>query len=123
MAQSFTAAQLDYLRTQRLGRLATVSPDGIVQNNPVSFRVRADGAIDVGGFRMGTTKKFRNVEAGSDQVAFVVDDIVALDPWTVRCLEIRGRAEALHDAEPPMPGMTPDVLRIHPDRIIAYGID
>ena len=123
MNDSFTAAQLDYLRTQRLGRLATVSPDGIVQNNPVAFRVRADGTIDIGGYRMRSTKKYRNVEAGSVRVAFVVDDIVSVDPWQVRCLEIRGTAHALHDAEPPLPGMTTDVLRITPERIFAYGID
>jgi pyridoxamine 5'-phosphate oxidase family protein len=123
MAQSFTPAQLEYLRTQRLGRLATVSPDGIVQNNPVAFRVRSDATIDIGGFRMASTKKFRNVAAGSDRVAFVVDDVVSVDPWQVRCLEIRGTAAALSDAEPPLPGMTTDVLRIYPERIIAYGID
>jgi pyridoxamine 5'-phosphate oxidase family protein len=120
---AFTAAQRHYLQSQRLGRLATVSPDGIVQNNPMSFRVRADDTIVLGGYRMGQTKKFRNVAAGSTRVAFVVDDIVSSDPWQVRCLEIRGTAEALHDQPAPMSGMTSDILVVHPDQIFAFGID
>jgi pyridoxamine 5'-phosphate oxidase family protein len=120
---SFTEAQRHYLQSQRLGRLATVSPGGIVQNNPMSFRVRADDAIVLGGYRMGQTKKFRNVAAGSTKVAFVVDDIVSTDPWQVRCLEIRGTAEALQGQPAPIKGMTNDVLVIHPDRILAFGID
>lgn len=122
-AATITEAQRRYLRSQRLGRLATVAPDGTVQNNPVGFRVLADATIVVGGYRMARTKKFRNVAAGSTRVAFVVDDVVSTDPWTVRCLEIRGTAEALHDQPPPMPGMTGDVIVIHPEKVFAFGID
>ena len=44
----------------------------------------------------------------------------------MRCLEIRGGAEAVH--EPPSPsasasGMGDGVIRIHPRRIISFGID
>lgn len=120
---TFTPAQRAYLTSQKLGRLATVAPDGQPQNNPVTYVVRADDSVDIGGYRMGATKKFRNVEAGGDKVAFVVDDVVSVDPWQVRMLEIRGTAEALHDVEPPIPGMTRDVIRIRPDRIIAFGLD
>ena len=35
----FTSAELAYLRSQRLGRLATAAPDGALQNNPVGFTV------------------------------------------------------------------------------------
>ncbi len=120
---AFTPAQRRYLGTQRLGRLATVSTAGIVQNNPVAFRVRADDTIDIGGYRMRDTKKYRNIAAGSNRVAFVVDDLVSVQPWVVRCLEIRGTAEALSDAPPPLPGMTGDVIRIHPERIYAFGLE
>jgi pyridoxamine 5'-phosphate oxidase family protein len=34
------------------------------------------------------------------QVAFVVDDLVSRDPWTVRGLEIRGTAVALKTSTP-----------------------
>jgi pyridoxamine 5'-phosphate oxidase family protein len=119
----FTERELDYLREQRLGRLATVRPDGGVQNNPVGFGYNERlGTIDIGGHAMAASRKFRNVAAGSP-VAFVVDDIASLDPWTVRCLEIRGDAEALtepDDSAGPMPG---PIIRVHPRRIISFGID
>jgi pyridoxamine 5'-phosphate oxidase family protein len=119
---SFTAAERQYLRTQRLGRLATVDADGQPQNNPVAYKVNDDGTVDIGGWTMGATRKYRNVRA-HDRVALVVDDIVSVDPWTVRGVEIRGTAEALEGAEPPLPGMSGDIIRVHPRRIIAWGVD
>jgi pyridoxamine 5'-phosphate oxidase family protein len=118
---SFTQAELDYLRTQHLGRLATVAPDGTLQVSPTSFFLRPDGTVDIGGAAMGGTKKFRNV-ATSGRAAFVIDDIASLDPWTVRGVEIRGTAEALSDVEPPMRGFSKEVIRIHPQRIISWGL-
>ena len=45
----FTATELEYLRSQRLGRLATLRPDGTLQNSPVGFFLAPDGrTIDVG---------------------------------------------------------------------------
>jgi len=45
-----------------------------VGNAPVTYFVRSDDTIDIGGMHMGDTKKFRNVQAGS-RVAFVVDTV------------------------------------------------
>ena len=119
----FTQAELDYLAAQPLGRLATSAPDGMLQNNPVGFQVDADaGTIDIGGWNMGASRKFRNVRANG-RVAFVVDDLVSVRPWTVRGLEIRGHAEALTDAEPPQPFMSGEIIRIHPERIFGWGIE
>ncbi|MFI9509212.1 PPOX class F420-dependent oxidoreductase [Nocardia sp. NPDC052566] len=123
MSVTLTPAQIAYLDGQSLGRLATVRPDGSPQNSPVAVTFNKElGTIDIGGYRMGATRKFHNVQT-NDRVALVVDDLVSLDPYTPRCLEIRGTAEALTDAEPPRPGMTRDVIRIHPTRIIAFGLD
>lgn len=114
---------VEYLSSQRLGRLATVDADGSPQNNPVGFRYNADlGTIDVGGRNMGATRKFRNL-AANPKVAFVVDDIASLQPWRVRCVEIRGHAEALRDQVPYMAGMSPEIIRIHPDRVISFGLE
>jgi pyridoxamine 5'-phosphate oxidase family protein len=109
---SFTSAELSYLATQRLGRLATVQPNGTLQVSPVGFHYNSGtGTIDIGGFNMASSRKFRNV-ADNGRVAFVVDDIASIDPWRVRCLEIRGDAEA-----------SGPFIRIHPRRIISFGID
>ncbi|MGH9137957.1 MAG: PPOX class F420-dependent oxidoreductase [Acidimicrobiales bacterium] len=120
--ETFTTAQLDYLATQRLGRLATVDERGAPQNNPVGFFLVDGGDVVVGGINLGDTRKFRNVQ-GNEHVALVVDDIASLDPWTVRGVEIRGRADALTDAEPLHPWMSREQIRIHPERIISWGLD
>jgi pyridoxamine 5'-phosphate oxidase family protein len=118
----FTEAELEYLRSQRLGRLATEAPDGTLQNSPVGFGVDAEaGVILIGGRDLGNTRKFHNI-AANGKAAFVVDDIVSVNPWTVRCLEIRGTAEALTGQEPASPHMSPEVIRIHPRRIISWGL-
>ncbi|MEV4457906.1 PPOX class F420-dependent oxidoreductase [Microbispora sp. NPDC049633] len=118
----FTQAELDYLATQRIGRLATVSPDGQVQNNPTNFFLDADtGTIVIGGGALGTTKKFRNVQRGST-VAFVVDDVATIDPWTPRGIEIRGTAVALTDHEPPLPFLSREIIRITPAKIVTWGL-
>ncbi len=120
---TFTSAEIAYLAEQPLGRLATVGPHGQPQNNPVSFSYDdKTETVLVGGHRMGTTQKFRNVRA-SPMVSLVVDDIVSFDPWTVRCLEIRGTAEAIEDQEPPRRGFSREVIRIRPTRVLAFGID
>jgi len=49
----------------------------------------------------------------------VVDDIVSFVPWNVRCLEIRGTAEALTDEAA---GAAGPVIRIRPRRIISWGM-
>ncbi|QGN34075.1 PPOX class F420-dependent oxidoreductase [Microlunatus sp. Gsoil 973] len=120
---SFTESELGYLATQVLARLATVAPDGTVQNSPVGFFVNTDlGTIDIGGHNLARTKKFRNI-ATCPQVAVVIDDLASRSPWTVRGVEVRGTAEALADVDPPRPGFSRQLIRITPRRIISWGID
>lgn len=89
---SFTDAEISYLRSQRLARIATVSPDGQPDVAPVGYEF--DGTyLYVGGLDPAKTRKFRNVQAGNDKVALVIDDLVSVDPWTPRFLRVYGRAE------------------------------
>ena len=119
---TFTSNEQQFLAEAGIGRLATVSPDGIVQNNPTGYRVNADGTIDIGGMRMRASRKYRNVEAGS-RVSFVIDQQVSLEPYVIRGIEVRGTAEALEDEEPPFGPQERAVIRIHPERVISWGID
>ncbi len=83
-SSTFTAAELDYLSSQHLGRLATVAPDGAPQNNPVGFFYNEGlETVDVFGFNLGASRKFRNLRSNT-AVALVVDDLVSVDPWEVR---------------------------------------
>jgi pyridoxamine 5'-phosphate oxidase family protein len=119
--RTFTAEELAYLRTQPLGRLATVDPDGAPQNNPVGFVLTDTGQFLIGGWKMGASRKFRNVH-GNPSVAFVVDDLVSTDPWTPRMVEVRGTAEALEDVDPPIAGMSREVIRVTPTWITSFGV-
>lgn len=120
----FSEAELTFLRGQPIGRLATVAPDGVVQNNPTSFHVDDElGVLDIGGLDLGRTKKFRNVERGSTQVAFVVDDVPSGDLRRARGVEIRGWAEALHDQRPYFKALSIELIRIHPRLILSWSID
>jgi pyridoxamine 5'-phosphate oxidase family protein len=113
----------NYLNSQPLGRLATLAPDGSPQSRPVGFFLNeALGTIDIGGHNLGRSQKFRNVQRDG-RVTLVVDDLASIDPWAPRGIEIRGEAEALTDAEPPRPGFSSELIRIHPNRVLAWGLD
>jgi pyridoxamine 5'-phosphate oxidase family protein len=122
-AKLMSAAEGAYLSTQTLGRLATVNRSGIPQNAPVSFTYNKEtGTIDIGGYAMGTTRKFANV-AATGVASLVIDDIADPVNWAVRGVEIRGNAEALRNVEPPTPYMSREIVRIYPTRIISWGLD
>src|ERR1700712_1160984 len=114
--RTFNSAERAYLTGQRLARLATVAPDGVVQNNPVTFFLHADDTIDIGGRHMGDSKKFRNVSKGS-RVSLVVDDLAPGGGWSPRMVEIRGTAQALSDVEPPANGFSREIIRISAARV------
>ena len=89
----FSEKETEYLRGQRLGRLATIGSDGAPHVVPVGFRLGADGeAIEVGGHGMGASKKWRDLQT-NPRIALVVDDLQSVNPWTPRGIEVRGRAE------------------------------
>ena len=111
-----TQSEIEYLATQRLGRLATAQTDGTLQVSPVGFTWNATtGTIDIRGMNLTKSQKFRNV-AANGRAAFVVDDLRSVQPWRVRCLEIRGVAETVTTADGPL-------IRLHPKRVISFGID
>lgn len=110
----FTDAETAYLRERRLGRIATVGPDGTPHVTPVGWSLSEDGTvIEVGGIELTATKKFRDV-ARTGRAAIVIDDLASVDPWRPRGVEIRGRAEAVGESA---------VIRIHPERIVAWGLE
>jgi pyridoxamine 5'-phosphate oxidase family protein len=111
----FTRAELDYLEGERrLARIATVGKDGTPHVVPVGWRYNDEhDTIDVRGRDFDKTKKFRDVTR-SGRAAIVIDDLASVDPWRPRAIEVRGRAEAIHDPEP--------LIRIHPERIVSWGL-
>lgn len=117
---TFTNEEIEYLATQDLGRLATSQPGGALQNSPVGFTCNTElGTIDIGGYNMAASQKFKNL-AANPTVAFVVDDIVSRSPWRVRCLEIRGTADQVDEGTDR--DMSGPIIRIRPTRIISFGL-
>ncbi len=118
----FTGNELDYLQKQRLGRLATVDTDGNPHVVPVGFRYNPEtDTIDIGGHDLAQSKKWR--DAGHHpRVAFVVDDV--LPPWQPQSVAIEANAELLESGgEEFGRGFSAEIIRLHPIKIIAWGID
>lgn len=119
---TFTAQEIEYLRSQRLGRLATLSAMGEPHVVPVGFRYNAElDTIDIGGHNIGKSKKFRDL-ARDGRVAFVVDDV--LPPWKPRGVEVRGLAEVLGEGgKQIMQDFDDELIRITPKHIVSWGIE
>ncbi len=117
----FSEKELDYLASERLGRLATIGTDGFPHVVPLGWSYNpALDTIDVGGRDLAKTKKFRNVQA-NPKVALVIDDV--LPPWRPRCVMVRGEAEALEEAASADSKRLEAVIRIHPRQVINWGLD
>ena len=118
----FTPQEIEYLRSQRLGRLATVSEKGDLHVVPVGFRYNPEyDTIDIGGHNIVPTKKHRDA-LRHGRVAFVVDDV--LPPWKPRMVEIRGTVQALPEGGKEInPNFHPDILRVIPTYIVSIGVN
>ena len=118
----FTENEIEYMKEQRLGRLATVDAEGGPHVVPVGFRYNAEhDTVDIGGHYLARSKKFR--DAGrTGKAAFVVDDV--LPPWRARGVEIRGRAEVFSEGgREVVPNFSEELIRIFPQRIVGWGLD
>jgi pyridoxamine 5'-phosphate oxidase family protein len=116
----FTPAEIEYLNSQPLGRIATVAPDGQPDNAAVGFRLQEDGTILVGGMRNTRTRKWKNIEAGGKRVALVVDDLLSTRPWRPRGIRIYGTAGPEHTEGQFGPGA---YIRITPTTSWSWGIE
>lgn len=91
---AFSPEEITYLQSQPLARLATRSPEGHPDVVPVALEF--DGTyfwFGGSGSSVLKTRKFRNVLAGSPEVAFVVDDMISFNPFIARGIRVYGRAE------------------------------
>jgi pyridoxamine 5'-phosphate oxidase family protein len=98
----FTPAELDFLRSQRIGRFATVGPSGWPHVVPVMYAVNDDGSLD---FDVDGVK-LRNLTA-EPRAAMVVD---AMGPR--RGVAMQGMVSLL----------APERARLTPSRKFSWGI-
>lgn len=106
----FSEDEVNYIRSQRLARVATVSGDGQPDLVPVGFEF--DGShFYIGGFNPASTRRTRNIQAGNTKVALVIDDLASVDPWSPRFVRVYGTVE-LVDRQTPS-GVKP-IMKITP---------
>src|ERR1700744_1991031 len=120
---TLTDAEQRFLARQPLGHLATIGPDGTPQVKPLGFTYNAAlGTIDIAGFNMSRSAKYRNIRT-NPRVAFVVDEVTEASMEGAHFLEIRGTAEAASGPTPTDGHLAAEIIRIHPRRVIAYNVD
>ena len=120
---TFTDAERQFLARQERGHLATIGPDSVPQVKPLGFTYNADlGTIDIAGYQMAASAKYRNVRA-NPQVAFVVDEVTAPTMEGAHFLEIRGRAETATGPDDPTGHLAPEIIRIYPRRVLSFNVD
>ena len=111
-AVRFSEKESTCLKEQRLGRIATVSSNMQPHVVPVAFEF--DGSyLYFGGWNLKNSLKFRNI-LQNNKVAFVVDDLVSVNPWTPRGVEIKGIAEILRGK---------DYVKIVPFKKSSWGFE
>ena len=120
----FSAAEIAYLQSNTMGRLATIGSDGRPHLVPLTYRFNTDeDAIDIGGVDFPNTKKWRDMLQNS-HVAFLVDDAW---PGGAHAIEIRGDAEPHSSGgeliNPRFANFKPEFVRVRPHRVISWGID
>jgi pyridoxamine 5'-phosphate oxidase family protein len=120
---TLTPAEERFLTRQARGHLATVGSDGTPQVKPVGFTYnRALGTIDIAGFNMAQSAKYRNVQS-NPKASFVLDEVTEPSMAGAHFLEIRGVAETAVGTHDLQGHLAPEIIRIHPRRIVAFNVD
>ncbi len=118
----FSDAEINYLKTQRLARIASASMDGVPEVSPVGFEF--DGKY----FWVGShsqeifsrTRRYKNITKGNVRVSLVIDDLVSVNPWRPRGIKVGGTAAVVdHD------GMFGKgrYIRVTPRVTVSWGIE
>ena len=121
----FSEAEIKYLKSQRLGRLATVSKDGKPDVAAVAYEF--DGRdFYIGSYIMKKTRKYWNIKNGNPKVSFVVDDLASVNPWIPRGIKIDGKAEIIirsKQSSGPAGTMSPEYIRLTPESSRSWRIE
>src|SRR5215212_7479152 len=92
----FTEKERAYLGSQRLARLATVSPAGQPDADIVGFKFDGEDIL-IGSYEnLAGSRKYKNVAAGSDRVSLIVDSLASVDPMDPVAVNIHGTAAIEH---------------------------
>jgi pyridoxamine 5'-phosphate oxidase family protein len=92
----FSEKETQYIKSQRLARIATVSPEEMQPDIvPVGFDF--DGAnFYIGGRNLLNTTKYKNVMK-NNKVSLAIDDLKPSESWEPRGIKIYGTADVTGD--------------------------
>jgi pyridoxamine 5'-phosphate oxidase family protein len=111
----FTDAEIEFLGSQRLARIATASATGLPDVSPVTFGLDDDCLVS-GGFDITKTVRYKHLLA-NPRATMVVDELQSIDPWRPRGLKVRGAASLEDDGSGKLS------VRIRPAVIWSWGIN
>ena len=115
----FSEQELAFLRAQPLARIATVDNEEQPTVDAVGFEF--DGArFYIGGHKLQTTRKYKNIVAGHRKVSLLIDDLKSLRPWQPRGIRIYGMAEIVQRHGHLGPG---SYLAITPQVSWSWGVE
>ena len=128
----FSEKEIEYLKSQRLARIATTSvsskeeENGSIQPDVVPVGFDFDGEyFYVGGMNIVKSKKYKNV-LKNNKVAIVIDDLKSVDPWDPRGMKIYGIADIVTRQGGYMESTghsNPQYIRISPKKKWSWGIE
>src|SRR5712691_3734893 len=117
----FSEKEIEYLKSQRIARIATAvgSSERTVQPDVVPVGFDFDGQyFYVGGINILKSRKYKNV-LKNNKVVLVIDDLKTVDPWDPRGIRIYGTADIVTRQSGYMeqtPHPQADYIRIKPER-------
>src|SRR5918996_74497 len=129
----FSQKEIEYLKSQRLVRIATASVSSKEEGEqesiqpdvvPVGFDFDEE-YFYVGGMNILKSTKYKNI-LKNNKVAVVIDDLRTLDPWDPRGIRIYGMADSVERQGGYMDqtGHTEQrYIRIRPIKKWSWGID
>jgi pyridoxamine 5'-phosphate oxidase family protein len=126
----FSQNEIEYLKSQRIARIATGSVSSedkrSIQPDVVPVDFDFDGEyIYVSGLNILKSTKYKNI-LKNNKVALVIDDLKTVDPWDPRGIRIYGVADVVtrQGGYMDQTGHTEDqYIRILPSKKWSWGVD
>jgi pyridoxamine 5'-phosphate oxidase family protein len=110
----FTDAEVAFLASQRIARIATASASGQPDVSAVGFSLEGDHIVS-GGYDITKTVRYGHLTA-NPRAVIVIDELVSTSPWTPRGVKVRGPVTLeQHDGSLR--------IRIQPEVIWSWGIN
>lgn len=114
----FSDKEIDYLKSQKLARIATVSKGLQPDVASVGYELEGDKFV-IPSLDMERTLKYKNIKNGNLKVALVIDDLESVNPWKPRGIKVYGTAEIVERKGRFDKGL---YIEITPRKVWSWGI-